>query len=197
MSWLVLLTFGVTLLSSVVSGMGGGGGGFITMPYFLLAGLTPAHALATSKLTGIGTAAGSITALKGKGLVSRRLVVPFMLITGVLAIASAWLIPRFNPLLFQKAIAVVLIGLAPMFLFGLGALEANATKRVAQSVQAVVLFASLAVQGLVLWWHGMAGLVGSVIGSHIGTHIALKKGAGFIKIMLAVVMVASGIMLLL
>lgn len=83
-----------------------------------------------------------------------------------------------------------------MYVFGLGALEAAATKRVAQSVQSVILFGLLAVQGLVMWWYGAVGLIGSIIGSHIGTHIAIKKGAKFVKIMLAIVMLMSGIALL-
>jgi uncharacterized membrane protein YfcA len=84
-----------------------------------------------------------------------------------------------------------------MFLFGMNALEASATKRVTQSIQAVLLLVLLAVQGLVFWWHGIALLVGSSIGSHIGTHIAIRRGASFVKIMLAIVMVTSGIALLL
>ncbi len=83
-----------------------------------------------------------------------------------------------------------------MFLFGLGALEANATKRVAQSVQSVILFVLLSIQGLVFWWHGLAGLLGSTIGSHIGGRIALKKGDRFVKLMLAIIMLTSGIALL-
>ncbi|HLZ14430.1 MAG TPA: sulfite exporter TauE/SafE family protein [Candidatus Saccharimonadales bacterium] len=244
MSWLVLATFFIGLSSSVLSGMGGGGGGFITVPYFLFIGLTPAHALATAKMGGIGTSVGAITALRGKGLVDRKLVIPFMTLTVLFSLVSAWLIPRLDPSLFQKVIGGVLIVLAPtvfikksafqpgersrpfiivgfvcyalfsflqtlvgtgmgsvlvlvlMFLFGLGALEANATKRVAQSVQSAILFALLAVQGLVFWWHGLAGLIGSLIGSHLGTRIAIKKGAHFVRIMLAVVMVVSGIGLL-
>lgn len=244
MSWLVLLTFGIGLLSSVISGMGGGGGGFITIPYFLFIGLPPANALATAKMGGIGTSIGAITALKGKGLVHRKLVVPFMILTFVFSLISAYLIPKLDPQLFQKIIGVVLIVLVPtlfikkaafqpgersrpfivlgficyaifsflqtligtgmgsilvlilMFLFGLGALEANATKRVAQSIQGVVLFTLLAIQGLVFWWYGLASLIGTIIGSHIGTHIAIKKGARFVKIMLAAVMLTSGVALL-
>ncbi|HKU19033.1 MAG TPA: sulfite exporter TauE/SafE family protein [Candidatus Saccharimonadales bacterium] len=244
LSWLVLLTFLIGVGSSTLSGMGGGGGGFVTIPYFLFIGLTPAHALATAKMGGIGTSVGAITAFRGKGLVNRKLVIPFMLLTVVFSMVSAWLIPRLDPTLFQRVIGVTLIVLTPtlfikkaafqpgersrpfivlgficyalfsflqtligtgmgsilvlvlMFLFGLGALEANATKRVAQSVQGVLLFVLLGIQGFVLWWHGLAGLMGSLIGSHIGTHIAIKKGARFVKIMLAVVMCTSGIGLL-
>jgi uncharacterized membrane protein YfcA len=244
MSWFVPLTFVIGLLSSVVSGMGGGGGGFITIPYYLFIGLPPANALATAKMGGIGTSIGAMTALRGKGLVHKKLVVPFMVLTVIFSLISAYLIPRIDPAIFQRVIAIVLIVLTPtlfikkaafqpgersrpfiivgficyavfsflqtlvgtgmgsilvlilMFLFGLGAMEANATKRVAQSLQSVILFVLLAIQGLVFWWHGLAGLAGSLIGSHIGTHIAIKKGARFVKIMLAVVMLTSGIALL-
>jgi uncharacterized protein len=244
LSWLVLVTFFIGFTSSIVSGMGGGGGGFITVPYFLFIGLTPAHALATAKMGGIGTSFGAITAIRGKGLVNRRLVVPFMALTIVFSCISAYLIPRLDPAFFQKAIGILLIVLTPtlfirkssfqpgersralivlgfvsyaifsflqtlvgtgmgsililvlMFLFGLSALEANATKRVAQSVQSAILFVLLGIQGLVMWWHGLAGLLGSLVGSHIGTHIAIRKGTGFIKVMLGLVMLGSGIGLL-
>lgn len=245
MEWLVLVTFFVGLCSSLLSGMSGGGGGFITIPYYLLVvGLPPANALATAKMGGIGTSFGAITAFKGKGLVHKGLVYKLMAITFVCALISAWLIPRIDPLIFQRVIGVFLLLLIPtlfinkaafqpgvrharwitlgfvaytifsflqaligtgmgsvlvlilMFLFGLGALESNATKRVAQSVQSVIIFVLLAFQGLVFWWHGVAGLLGAVIGSHIGTHIAIKKGSQFVKIMLAVVMLTSGIALL-
>ena len=245
MELLVVLTFVISLASSILSGISGGGGGFIMTPYFIFVGLTPAQSLATTKFGALGTAFGSLTAFKGKGLVRRKLVVPFMAITLVCALIAAWLIPQIDAGVFQKVIGVALLLLIPtifikrasfqpgertrgwvtvgfvayavfsflqallgtglgsilvlilMFLFGLNALEASATKRVSQSVQAFVLFILLSLQGLVVWAHGIASLAGSMIGSHIGTHIAIKKGAGFVKIMLALVMATSGVTLLL
>ncbi len=244
MEWLVVLTFVITGLAGMLSGMSGGGGGFIVMPYFLFIGLPPANALATAKMTSLGTAFGALTAFRGKGFVRKSLVYKFMAITVVCAFVAAWLVPRIDPTLFEKAIGAFLILLIPtlfinkksfqpgdrskrwigvgfvlytifsflqtvigtgmgsilvlilMFAFGLSALEANATKRVAQTAQAVILFVLLAIQGLVFWLHGLAGLLGSTIGSHLGTHIAIKKGSQFVKVMLAVVMFVSGIVLL-
>lgn len=241
---MVLITFVLGLASSVLSGMSGGGGGFIMTPYLIFIGLSPAQALATVKLASGGTTIGSLTAFKGTGLVRRNLVVPFMIITLICALISAWLIPQIDPGVFQKVIGAALILLVPtlfikkksfepgersrgyiivgyiayvifaflqsligtgigtilvlilMFLFGLNALEAQATKRISQPIQAAVLFVFLAIQGLVVWAHGIAGLLGAVIGSHIGTKFAIKRGAGFVKIMLAVVMAISGVALL-
>lgn len=83
-----------------------------------------------------------------------------------------------------------------MLVFGLSALESQATKRVAQSVQAVVLFILLAVQGLVVWAHGIAALAGALIGSYVGSRIALKRGDKLVKIVLASIMASSGVALL-
>jgi len=245
MDWFIPLTFLIGLLSSALSGMGGGGGGFITIPYFLFIGLPPANALATAKMGGIGVSVGAFTAFRGKGLVHKGLVYKFMAITVVCSLISAVLIPKIDPGIFQKVIGAFLLVMIPtlfinkaafrpgerskrwlgigfvlytifsflqtligtgmgsilvlvlMFAFGLGALESNATKRVAQSVQSAILFVLLAIQGLVYWWYGVASLLGCTIGSHIGSHIAIKKGVKFVKIMLAVVMLTSGIALLL
>lgn len=224
--------------------MAGGGGGFVIIPYYIAIGLPPASALATAKLGGIGTAIGSLTAFKGKGLIDRKYLVPFMAITFVCALVSAWLIPQIDSQLFQKIIGATLLVLTPtlfinraafqpgartqgwiiagfiafvffsfaqtligtglgtmvvlvlMFLFGMDALRASATKRVTQGVQAVVLFVLLAVQGLVVWAHAGAGLIGTMIGTHIGTRFAIKRGTHFVKFMLAVVMAVSGVILL-
>jgi uncharacterized membrane protein YfcA len=244
MEWMVLVTFLLGIGSSVLSGMSGGGGGFIMMPYLIFAGLTPAEALATLKLASGGTTIGSLTAFRGTGLIRRNLVAPFMVITLICALASAWIIPQIDAGVFQKVIGVALIVLIPtlfikkaafepgersrgyiivgyiaytifaflqsllgtgigtilvlilMFLFGLNALEAQATKRITQPIQAVILFVFLAIQGLVVWAHGIAGLLGAIIGSHIGTKFAIKKGVNFVKYMMAAVMAVSGVALI-
>ncbi|HJQ09382.1 MAG TPA: sulfite exporter TauE/SafE family protein [Candidatus Saccharimonadales bacterium] len=90
----------------------------------------------------------------------------------------------------------VLLTLNLMLFFGLGALEANATKRVAQSVQSVLLFILLLLQGLVVIGHGIAAFLGSFIGSHVGSKLAIKKGDKFVKVVLAITMVISGVALI-
>jgi uncharacterized protein len=244
LDWLVLLTFAVTFITGIVSGLSGGGAGFVTTPYYILIGLTPQEAVATGKMGGIGISFGSIGAFRGKGLVHKKYLGALLGITIACALVAAWLLPRLDSSILQQVIGWVLIILSPtlfinkgvfkpgkrsrgwivagfiaytfitfaqtmmgtgigtllvlilMFLFGLSALEANATKRVAQVSQAVILFVLLLVQGLVIVSHGIAAMIGSWIGGHIGSKIALKKGSGFVKLVLAVVMVISGVSLL-
>src|SRR5262245_54010917 len=113
MDLLPLLTFVVMLFVGVLSGMSGGGGGFIAVPYMIAIGLNPAHALATSKFTGLGVSAGSLTAFRGKGLVDRRYLAPFMLITFSCALVSAYLIPKIEAGIFEKIIGITLLVLLP------------------------------------------------------------------------------------
>jgi uncharacterized membrane protein YfcA len=241
---LVILTFFVSLLASVLSGLSGGGGGFILTPYYIFIGLSPQQAVATGKMAGLGVAGGAMTAFKGKGLVHKRLLLPLVIITICSSFLAAWVIPKINASIFQSIIGVLLIALIPtlfinkaslqpgprtgrwlfggyavyvvvsftqamfgaglavlltlnlMLLFGLGALEANATKRVAQSVQSVLMFILLLLQGLVVFSHGVATLAGSFLGSHLGSKMAIKRGDRFVKVVLAIMMAVSGIALI-
>lgn len=245
LGWLIAVTFLITVSTSVLSGMSGGGAGFVVIPYYIFIGLTPQEAVATGKMGGLGAATGAITAFRGKGLVDKRFIRSFLVITTLCALFSAWFMPRLDASIFQTVIGWMLIILTPtlfinkaslqpgersrrwiiggfiaytiislaqttmgtgigtllvlvlMFGFGLNALQANATKRVAQVLQAAILFVLLFVQGLVVLGHGVAALLGSMIGSHIGSKIAIKKGAAFVKIILAILMLTSGIVLLL
>lgn len=93
--------------------MSGGGAGFFAIPYFIFIGLTPQEAVATGKMGGLGAATGAVTAFRGKGLVHRRFIVPFLVITTICALFSAWLMPRLDASLFQSIIGVTLLLLAP------------------------------------------------------------------------------------
>lgn len=241
---LIALTFIVSFIASVISGFGGGGGGFIMTPYYIWIGLTPQQAVATGKLGGVGVAAGALTAFKGHGLVNKKHLAPLMAINLLCALIAARWLPHIDPSALQSAMGMALILLSPtlfinkksflpgqrskvsiaigyvlctvitmaqtmmgagvatlfllslMFFFGMDALQANATKRVAQSVQAVLLAILLFFQGLVLVGHGLAAMAGSFIGCHIGSKFAIKKGADFVKVFLAITMAASGVLLL-
>lgn len=244
MDIMLFVTFGVTLVASIVSGMSGGGGGFIVVPYLLTIGMPPAHALATAKFGGAGTSLGALTAFKGKGYVDQRLVKPLVVITVVCALVSAWLVPRVDPGILERLIGIILVFAVPtlfldkgklkpgkrsrgwltvgygvyivfafiqtmagtgmgalimltlMLLFGLNALQAAATMRVPQAVQAIILCVLLALQGFTVWPHAIAMFLGTTVGTFLGTRLAIKKGHKFVKFMLAVVMAVSGASLL-
>ncbi|MDB5178868.1 MAG: rane protein of unknown function [Patescibacteria group bacterium] len=244
MDLMILATFFVALFSSILSGISGGGGGFIMTPYFLLIGLSPLQNVAIGSVLGIGLSGSSLLVVRGRNLVSRRLLGPLVVITVVVTLLAMSVLPKVGAKSLTMMIGVLLLLLVPtlfvnkaaflpgarsprmvtlghvlygillfgnallssglaallflplMFLMGLTALQANATKRVVGLVQAVLIFAILAPQGLIVWNHALAGLAGAWLGGHLGTHLAVKKGDRFVKAGLAVVMVLSGLALI-
>lgn len=102
-------------------------------------------------------------------------------------------------ILFGSALGgglATLLFLPLMFLMGLTALEANATRRAVGLIQAAITFCIVLPQGFILWEYALASLAGCYLGGHLGTKIALKKGNEFVKVGLAAVMVVSGLCLL-
>ena len=242
---LVILTFFIALIASIISGIGGGGAGFIMIPYYILIGMSPAQAVSTGKFGGLGMAIGSVSAFRGKGLIHKRLLYSLILITVCVSVLAGLLIPAINEEVFQKIIGGLLIALTPtlfikkqakrftsqskpaliflylaytsvvllqamfgtglgmlvslLFIFGFGLrpLEASATKRSVQLIQAAIVGIITAFQGLVLLWFAAAAMAGSLIGSHIGAKIAIKGGDGIVRVFLAIIMLGSGVALLL
>jgi uncharacterized membrane protein YfcA len=110
---LIIVTFFVALGTSILTGISGGGGGFIMTPYLILIGMSPAQAVATGKFGGVGTTFGAVSAFRGKGLVQKNLVWPLIAITVVTSVIAGFTIPRIEADFFQKTIGILLIVLVP------------------------------------------------------------------------------------
>jgi uncharacterized membrane protein YfcA len=91
-----ILTFIVVLLSSVLSGMSGGGGGFIMTPYFLLVGLSPQQNVAVGSVIGLGLSGGSLFAARGKDLVRRKVMLPLLILATLATIAATLVLPKIH-----------------------------------------------------------------------------------------------------
>lgn len=112
---ILALLAAVALVAGFVDAIAGGGG-LITVPALLLAGLPPVAAIATNKLQGTFGVASSTLAFWRAGRIERRLVLPFFgfaFLGGALGAAVAHLIP--DPVL-RAAIPVALIGIAVFML---------------------------------------------------------------------------------
>lgn len=243
MNILLMVTFSVAFLSSIVSGMSGGGGGFIMTPYFLLIGFSPQQIVGGASVASLGLGGSSLMAMRGQRLINRQFLWPLAAITLVMTLLAMCILPKIENGAFQVAIGVLLIVLAPtlfiqkasfqpgvrsqrsilcgyllyalilfagalgsglatllflplLFLMGMSALEANATRRTLALLQSIIMFCVVLPQGFIVWGHALASLAGCWMGGHIGTKVALKKGDRFVKIGLAMVMVVSGVVLL-
>lgn len=107
--WIVLLICLGVFVASLVDAIGGGGG-IISVPVYLLAGLPTHFALGTNKLSsGIGTAASTFRYLK-KGYVDWSLAAPSV----VLAIVGAHLGTKLQLMADERILKYVLLLVLPL-----------------------------------------------------------------------------------
>ncbi len=100
------VTFIVALLSSVVSGMSGGGGGFIMTPYYLLIGLSPQQIVAGASVASLGLGSSSLIAMRGKQLISKRFLWPLAGLTVLFTILAMLVLSKIQSGMFELAIGV-------------------------------------------------------------------------------------------
>ncbi|TAL14039.1 hypothetical protein EPN95_04420 [Patescibacteria group bacterium] len=113
---LIFLTFIVALVSSILSGMAGVGGGLIMQPYWLLIGLSPAQAAANASFLSLGIGVGSLTAFqKTKYLPGhKKLIILLASITVIASVIGALLLPHFEANSFKPALAIMTIAALPL-----------------------------------------------------------------------------------
>ena len=114
LSTVLILTL-VAFLAGVIDAIAGGGG-LITIPVLLLAGLEPAQALATNKLQGCaGTLSASYHFIRRK-LVNVKELIPAIIVTAISSVLGTLLVSYLDRSLLFKIIPVILIAVAIFFL---------------------------------------------------------------------------------
>ena len=113
---LVLFLFAVASVAGFVDSIAGGGG-LISMPALLAAGLSPVQALATNKLQGAaGTLSASVYFIS-KGAVNLREIRLAMVMTFIGSMMGTLLVQRIDAGVLDQAIPFLLIGIVLYFLF--------------------------------------------------------------------------------
>ncbi len=113
---ILLLLFLASLLAGFIDTLAGGGG-LITLPALLAAGVPPLMALGTNKLQGTaGTATATLMMLRG-GLIRLADVLPLMALSLSGALVGTLLVQRFRPELLSLVIPLVLLVIAIYFIF--------------------------------------------------------------------------------
>lgn len=92
-----------------------GGGGLITLPALMIAGLDPATALATNKLQGSAGSVSATVAFARRGLIDWRLGRPIMIASGGAAMIGALCVSLLSKAVLDAAVPVVLIAIALYF----------------------------------------------------------------------------------
>ncbi|MET4896588.1 TSUP family transporter [Sphingomonadaceae bacterium jetA1] len=154
MSELDLLSIGGLFLVSVVAGCCdaiAGGGGLLTVPALMLAGLNPVAAIATNKLQGSAGTVSATLAFARKGLIDWRIALPIggsAFIAGILGALSVNLLPK--PFV-SGVVPFILIGIALYFALAPKMTNADAKARIS-----IGMFA-LTVAPLIGFYDGIFG----------------------------------------
>lgn len=107
----------VSFLTSIVSGIGGGGGGFIGTPLLIFLGLTPQQAVATGKIGGLGVTLGSLQGLAKAKVHKWDMVIKLMLLATIIGLLAPHVITHIDNGLYRKILGALLIVLIPIILF--------------------------------------------------------------------------------
>lgn len=133
---LLVILFGVAVIASCFDAIAGGGG-LITVPALILAGLDPAAAIATNKLQGAVGTCSSTYAFARRGLIDWRSAMPIILAAGFASMAGALCVSLVPASFLAAMIPVLLITIAIYFATARRMSEADARRRVSPLVFAL------------------------------------------------------------
>ena len=135
---LLILLVGAAFAAGFVDAIAGGGG-LITVPVLMLAGLPPAQALATNKVQGVFGAATAAVSYAAKGLVDLRSQWRSALIAGAAGAAGAALVSWIPTDGLRLILPVVLIAIALFFALKPGLDDLDRTRRLTPLAFAIAI----------------------------------------------------------
>jgi uncharacterized protein len=127
MELIYLATFLVAFISSILSGIAGGGGGYLMAPYWLIAGMTPAQGATTGGFMAIGMGASSLAAFRNTNHFPRnkKLSIGLTIITVVASVIGAVTLTHIETSSFKTILAVITIVSIPMLFIDRSRIELN------------------------------------------------------------------------
>jgi uncharacterized membrane protein YfcA len=164
---LALVVYGlVSFVTAIVSGIAGGGAGFINTPLLILLGLSPAQAIATGKLSGLAVATSSLTGLQSVPIRSKKLVAGIMAMALVIGLVAPLIITNLNSELYQRLLGVLLLAMLPVMFFSkIGRTSKQPSAR-SETVGYILLAGTLFLQAI--FSAGMGTLVNIVLMACLG-----------------------------
>lgn len=199
MSGAELVIIGVIgFILSILSGIAGGGGGFIMTPLLIFFGLTPSQSIATGKLAGLAMAVGSLTGMKAKGKLDKKLTIIITLLSIIAGVISARVIVGIDDEAYSVFIGLVLILIAPLMYFkklGHTQKEVSITRK---GIGYIGIFVFLLLQGI--FSSGMGVLVSLAMMSGLGltaikTNIIRRTTQVVLNVVIIFSLIGSGLIL--
>jgi len=116
MELIYLATFIVAFVSSILSGMAGGGGGFIMAPYWLISGMTPAQGATTGAFMALGMGGSSLAAFRGSGHMptNKKLTITLLIMTLTASAVGPFFLQHIHVDVFKPILAILTIVSLPL-----------------------------------------------------------------------------------
>lgn len=116
MDSIYLATFFVAFISSVLSGIAGGGGGFVMAPYWLISGMTPAQSATTGAFMATGMSISSVAALRKTDHFpkNKKLLLVLSIVTLFASILGAIVVPKIDIQAFKVIVAIITLSALPL-----------------------------------------------------------------------------------
>lgn len=130
--------FGVALVAGCFDAIAGGGG-LITLPALLLAGLDPVAAIATNKLQSSGGSVSASIAFARRGLIRWPEALPAALGAGAASMAGALCVSLLPKTVLDALVPLLLVGIALYFATARRIANEDATARISPRVFAMTL----------------------------------------------------------
>lgn len=130
---LILMLIGAAFAAGFVDSIAGGGG-LITVPALMLAGIPPAQALATNKVQGVFGAGAAALSYARRGLVDLRQQIGPAIVAFVTAIFGALMVSWIPTQALRYGLPVILIGIALFFALKPGLDDTDRHRRVSPLV---------------------------------------------------------------
>lgn len=165
--WQILILFGLSILSSILSGISGAGGGFIMTPVLIGLGLTPAQAVSTGKIGGLMVTIGSLGGLrKSKERVAVRKIVAVMLLAFVVGLFSPYAIKTLDNEIYRIALGIIILFMIPFIMIkkiGIKSYTPSTSKKI---IGGILLTGAITLQGI--FSGGLGTLVNIVLMGMLG-----------------------------
>lgn len=116
MDILYIATFFVAFISSILSGIAGGGGGFVMAPYWLISGMTPAQGATTGAFMATGMSISSVAAFRKTDHFpkNKKLLYILSAVAFFASILGAIIVPKIDIHTFKYILAIVTILALPL-----------------------------------------------------------------------------------
>jgi len=162
----LLIYLVATFITAFLSGIAGGGAGFINTPLLIFLGLSPAQAVATGKITGLSTSIASLTGMRKVLRSSKAERVTIISIAFVIGLLAPLVIKNLNAGIYKHLLGGLLLLMIPVMLLKRKAAQSPPLNRLQQCTGYSLLAGALALQAV--FSAGMGTLVNIILMTMFG-----------------------------